>query len=135
MEDTDGVPGKEIVIEARDAQGNLFCVCIVHDKTNRLSSYSDTLWDSGTIYSVIDTDGQPGLEIVLTYAVDGGGGVGVVRDRAQETRTYIFHGDSPAIQLIADFDQAKGQEVCVLFRSPARVHLDYRPSKPAADSH
>lgn len=115
IEDTDGVSGKEVVIEVQNIQGELLCVCIVHDQANRLSSYSDELWKSGTIYLAVDTDGQPGLEIVLTYtAGDGGGGVGVVRDRTQETRTYIFHGDSPAIQQVGDFDRAQGQEVCVL---------------------
>ncbi len=114
IEDTNGVPGKEIVIEARNTNGDLLCVCIIHDDSNRLSTYSDALWKSAAIYLAADTDGQPGVEIVLTYAVDGGGGVGVVRDRTEETRTYTFLGDSPAIQLIGDFDRAQGQEVCVL---------------------
>lgn len=114
IEDTDGVPGKEIVIEARDSNGDLLCVCIIHDDSNRLTSYSDTLWKSAAIYLAADTDGEPGVEIVLTYAGDGGGGVGVVRDRTEEIRTYTFLGDSPAIQQIGDFDRAQGQEVCVL---------------------
>ena len=115
-DDTDGIAGKEIVIEARGTNGDLLCVCIIHDDSNRLISYSDTLWKSAAIYLAADTDGQPGVEIVLTYAVDGGGGggVGIVRDRTEETRTYTFLGDSPAIQQIGDFDRAKGQEVCVL---------------------
>lgn len=116
IEDTNGIPGKEIVIEARDTNGDLHCVCIIHDDSNRLTSYFDTLWKSANIYVAADTDGQPGVEIVLTYAVDGGGGVGIVRDRTEETRTYTFLGDSPAIQQIGDFDRAQGQEVCVLLR-------------------
>ena len=114
IEDTNGAPGKEIVIEARDVHGDLLCVCIIHDDSNRFTSYSDVRWKSAGIYLAADTDGQPGVEIVLTYAVDGGGGVGVVRDRTEETRTYPFLGDSPSIQQIGDFDRAKGQEVCVL---------------------
>ena len=114
IEDTDGVPGKEIVIEARDVHGDLLCVCIIHDQSNRLTSYSDARWKSAAIYLAADTDGQPGVEIVLTYAGDGGGGVGVVSDRTEETRTYTFLGDSPAIQQIGDFDRVQGQEVCVL---------------------
>lgn len=115
-DDTDGIAGKEIVIEARDIHGDLQCVCIIHDRSNRLISYSDSLWKSANIYLVADTDGQPGVEIVLTYAADGGGGVGIVRDRTEETRTYTFLGDNPAIQQIGDFDRAQGQEVCVLLR-------------------
>lgn len=114
IEDTDGVPGKEIVIEARDLHGDLLCVCIVHDQSNRLTSYSDVLWKSAAIYLAVDTDGQAGVEIVLTYAGDGGGGVGIVSDHTEETRTYTFLGDSPAIQQIGDFDRTQGQEVCVL---------------------
>ena len=102
------------MIEARDTNGDLLCVCIIHDDSNRLTSYSDSLWKSAAIYFAADTDGLPGVEIVLTYAVDGGGGVGVVRDHTEETRTYTFLGDSPAIQQIGDFDRAQGQEVCVL---------------------
>lgn len=83
IEDTNGVPGKEIVIEARDTNGDLLCVCIIHDGNNHLTSYSDALWKSAAIYLAADTDGQAGVEIVLTYAVDGGGGVGVVRDRTE----------------------------------------------------
>ena len=114
IEDTNGLPGKEIVIEARNTNGDLHCVCIIHDDSNHLTSYSDAHWKSAHIYVAADTDGLPGVELVLTYADDGGGGVGIVRDRTEETRTYTFLGDSPAIQQIEDFDRVKGQEVCVL---------------------
>lgn len=113
IDDTDGLPGNELVLEAHDVNGNLVCVCLIHDQDNRLTVYSDTSWKSGAIALTADTDGQPGMEVIVAYPGYGAGGIAVISDRTEDTRTYTFFEDSPAIQQVGNFDTAQGVEICV----------------------
>ena len=114
IEDTDGRPGKELIVEIRDRNNGLVCVCIIHDQNEQAKTYSESHWHSGTVNQLVDTDGQPGMEIVVSYTSGSANGIAVIHDREESISDYSFSGDNPTIQQVADFDSAKGAELCVL---------------------
>ncbi|MBX9656919.1 MAG: hypothetical protein K2X00_00010 [Nitrospiraceae bacterium] len=114
IEDADGRPGKELIVEIRDRNNGLACVCIIHDQNEQAKIYNESHWHSGTVNQLVDTDGQPGMEIVVSYTSESANGIAVIHDREESISDYSFSGDNPTIQQVADFDSAKGAELCVL---------------------
>lgn len=113
LENTDGFPGVELVMEMWDRDNRLVCVCIIHDQTEQIKSYGDSHWRTGIVNQPVDTDGQPGMEVVVSYASGSVSGVVVIHDREEKVSDYRFPGDNPTIQQVADFDSVKGAELCV----------------------
>lgn len=118
--DTDGLAGKEIVLLAKDARGVLQCLCIIHDRNGEVQSYQDGEWASVTSLWSEDTDGSPGMEIVLEIhnSVDQLYCVCVIHDATQTLMKYA----NPAwtvgqIILLTDTDGKTGTEIVLGYRS------------------
>lgn len=132
-EDTNGIPGHELVIEVHDSEDRLQCVCVIHDDIQKMNAYSDSSWLEGHITLLVDTDGKAGSDIVLSYHTSTGSGIDVVHDGLQTIRKYSFSGPIPSIQQIAHPANIKGHDLCVLL--PERnefVLLTEREEKPLA---
>lgn len=113
VEDTDGQLGKEVIFESRDATGQLICVCVLRDHKNELVTYTDSQWMMGQIQLLADTDGQPGLEVLVTFTTLSDSGITIIHDATRTSKTYRFEGHH-TIQQVRDYDRSKGEEICVL---------------------
>lgn len=111
--DTDGESGKEVIFEARDAADQLVCVCVIRDQKNELVSYTDSKWKMGEVQLFTDTDGQPGLEILVTFMNGSSSGITVIHDASRTSTIYEFEGDH-TIQQVRNYDRSHGDEICVL---------------------
>lgn len=114
IQDTDGIKGAEIVVLATTTDGVLGCICIIHDRSQAMASYLGPQWSTATIKSVVDTNGEPGDEVVLV-AYDRRGGlqcVCIIRDRDGTYQTYSDASwASVHINWVEDTDANPGAEV------------------------
>lgn len=133
--DTDGALGKEVIFESRDANDQLICVCILRDRENELTTYSDSRWRMGEIHLFADTDGQPGLEIVVAFRNGTGSGITIIHDVSQTSKTYLFE-EEHTIQQVRNYDRFSGDEICVLLPSREKFVLitDREEVEEAIDS-
>ena len=119
VQDTDGQKGTEIVVVAQNADGVLTCICIIHDHSQTIASYLGPHWSTATVKSVIDTDGQPGDEVVLV-ASDSQLGLQcacIIRDRDGTYQTYMEPSwASIDINWVEDIDAHPGAEVVLEVR-------------------
>ncbi len=111
--DTDGNPGADIVVEATTTGGTLECVCVIHDAVGTYASYLNPVWGSVITNWAVDTDGNPGVDILLSYA-SSAEGFSVIHDASQTLTTYSYTGQAPMIQQMGNYDGVAGQEICVL---------------------
>ena len=72
VEDTDGEAGVEIVTVAYTREGQLACVCIIHDKTKSIEFYRGQRWSSAKVEVLEDTDGIGGKEVLVQIRTDDG---------------------------------------------------------------
>jgi hypothetical protein len=114
--DTDGESGKEVVFESRDATDQLVCVCILRDRRNEVATYTDSRWSMGEVKLLADTDGQPGLEIVVAFMNVADSGITIIHDVSRTSRTYLFE-EGHTIQQVRNYDRSQGDEICVLLLS------------------
>lgn len=134
-EDTNGIPGHELVVEVHDSEDRLQCVCVIHDDIQKMNVYTDSSWLEGHITLLIDTDGQAGTDIVVAYQTSLGSGIDVVHDRSLTTRQYAFRSEIPSIQHISQGSRAKGQDICVLLQQENQLLLlTEREDKPISVS-
>ena len=110
--DTDGEPGKEVIVESRNFAREVGCVCIIRDHQGDLKTYSDSRWQSGEITLITDTDGQPASDIVVAFVTGPDSGMSIIHDAVQSIETYLFTGKL-SIQQVGDVDRIKGDEICV----------------------
>ncbi len=115
--DTDGKPGKEVLFESRNLDNELLCVCVIRDRKDELKIYADSQWQTGEVSLLTDTDGQPGLEIIVTFMSVAESGITIIHDVSQTSKTYRFI-ERHTIQQIRNYDRIQGDEICVLL--PAR---------------
>ncbi len=120
--DTDGEPGKEVIVESRNVAHEVICVCIIRDYQGDLKIYSDSQWQSGEIALITDTDGQPASDIVVTFITGSDSGISIIHDAAQSIKTYLFTG-KVAIQQVGNVDRVKGDEICVALPNPEKFVL------------
>ena len=114
--DTDGKSGKEVIFESRDSTDQLICVCILRDQQNDVATYTDSRWRMGEVKLFADTDGQPGLEIVVAFMNVADSGVTIIHDVSRTSKTYLFEGGH-TIQQVRNYDRSQGDEICVLLLS------------------
>lgn len=114
VQDTDGRDGAEVILQALDGEGNLLCLCVVHDANRTIATYQDTGWKSIAVHVVEDTDGLAGKEIVL-LAKDPQGALGcvcVIHDRNGDIYSYQDSGWSSVKSLRPeDTDGRPGTEL------------------------
>lgn len=60
VENTDGERGEEVIVIARNPDGKLACLCVIHERTGSVQSYVDPSWYTISIAAITDTDGEPG---------------------------------------------------------------------------
>lgn len=111
--DIDGEPGKEVLFETRNLDDELLCVCVIQDRKNELATYSDSQWQMGEVSLLTDTDGQPGLEIIVTFTRVSDSGITIIHNVSRTSKTYRFT-EGHAIQAIGNYDRSHGDEICVL---------------------
>lgn len=111
--DTDGEPGKEVIFESRSFANEVLCVCVVRDRKDELATYTDSRWKTGEVSLLTDTDGQPGLEIIVTFASGPDSGITIIHDVSRTSKTYLFSGRH-TIQHVGNYDRSQGDEICVL---------------------
>lgn len=114
VRDTDGEPGKEVLFESRNLDNELLCVCVIRDRKNELATYIDSQWQTGAVSLLTDTDGQPGLEIIVTFISGSDSGITIIHDVSRTSKTYLFTGRY-TIQQVRNYDRSQGDEICVLF--------------------
>ncbi|MBX9661112.1 MAG: hypothetical protein K2X00_21355 [Nitrospiraceae bacterium] len=113
VEDTDGNPGAEVVLEVHGYNDTMYCICVIHHRENRLATYRDPLWKAVAVQLLIDTDGASGNEIVAVYSSELDGGVSIIHDRPQSMKTIAFTGEHPSIQQVGNYDNVLGAELCI----------------------
>lgn len=113
VEDTDGEPGKEVLFESRNLDNEVLCVCVIRDRKNELATYTDSQWQTGEVSLLTDTDGQPGLEIIVTFMSVAESGITIIHDVSRTSKTYRFT-ERHTIQQIRNYDRFQGDEICVL---------------------
>ena len=113
LEDTDGEPGKEVLFESRNLDNELLCVCVIRDRKDELATYTDSQWQTGEVSLLTDTDGQPGLEIIVTFMSVSDSGITIIHDVSRTSKTYLFTGRH-TIQQVRNYDRSQGDEICVL---------------------
>lgn len=111
--DTDGEPGKEVVFESRNLDNEVLCVCVIRDRKDELATYTDSQWPAREVSLLTDTDGQPGLEIIVTFMSVLDSGITIIHDVSRTSKTYLFTGKH-TIQQVRNYDQSQGDEICVL---------------------
>ena len=127
VEDTDGLAGKEIVLLAKDSQGTLHCVCVVHDRNGDIHSYQEWGWFSVKSLWPQDTDGKPGVELVLEIqnAEDNLRCVCVIRDAIQQLTKYSNSSwIDGRVVLLTDTDGQAGYDIVFGYRSSFGSGID-----------
>lgn len=111
--DTDGESGKEVVFESRNLDNEVLCVCVIRDRKDELAIYTDSQWQTGEVSLLMDTDGKPGLEIIVTFTRVSDSGITIIHDVSRTSKTYRFTGKH-TIQQVRNYDQSQGDEICVI---------------------
>lgn len=111
--DTDGQPGKEVIFESRSLANEMLCVCVIRDRKDELTTYTDSQWQTGEVQLLTDTDGQSGQEIIVTFMSNSDSGITIIHDVSGTSKTYLFSGKY-TIQQIGNYDRSQGDEICVL---------------------
>lgn len=127
IEDTDGLAGKEIVLLANDPQGALRCVCVVNDRNGDIHSYQDWGWSSVKSLWPQDTDGRPGMELVLEIqnGEDNLNCVCVIHDATQQVTKYSNSSwIDGRIVLLTDTDGHAGSDIVFGYRSSLGSGID-----------
>ncbi len=70
----------------------------------------------GDIKLFVDTDGQPGLEIVLAFVNVADSGSTIIHDVSRTSKTYLFEGGH-TIQQVRNYDRSQEEESRVLWLS------------------
>lgn len=115
--DTDGYPGKEIVLGYVPG-GNVTIVSANYNgvKTPFVRDYHKNVGNgSSQIFGFMDTDGNPAAEIVLVYP--GSTAINVIRDSSNpwsygEDRSFELYGAFQIIDTSKNRDGAAGNEIC-----------------------
>jgi hypothetical protein len=118
VKDTDGDAGAEIVTVAYTGEGQLACVCIIHDKTKSIEFYKGPRWSSAKVEALEDTDGIGGEEVLVQVRTDDGKlqCLCLIRDRDRTVREYSdVAWTTVQIKAVTDTDGKPGKEV--LFES------------------
>lgn len=91
--------------------------------------------ENGEIHLFADTDGQPGLEIVVAFRNGTGSGITIIHDVSQTSKTYLFE-EEHTIQQVRNYDRFSGDEICVLLPSREKFVLitDREEVEEAIDS-
>ncbi len=122
VENIDGERGDEVIVLARTLTGQLLCLCVIHERTGGIQSYSDPAWHTISIAAITDTDGEPGLDIVFIAHDEWGvlQCVCVVHDRQGSYKAYNdLTWKSARIEWLEDTDAEKGKEIVVEARGAA----------------
>jgi hypothetical protein len=112
--DTDGEPGEEVIVLATNRDGQLACICLVHDSTGTVETYSNPFWYSASIVSITDTDGEPGEDIVFIAHDEQGAFacICVVHDQQHDYKVYADPAWATVrIEWIEDTDAQPGKEI------------------------
>lgn len=120
--DTDGEPGKEVIFESRSLANEVLCVCVIRDRKDELATYIDSQWQAGEVSLLADTDGQSGLEIIVTFTSNSDSGITIIHDVSGTSKTYLFNGRH-TIQQIGNYDRSQGDEICVLLPALEKLVL------------
>lgn len=116
--DTNGVAGDDIVVIATNSFGAFQCICIIHDNVQSYAQYHDPQWSSVSINRVIDTNGNPGAEVVLivTNSLGQFQCICLIHD---QVGTYISYKDaanwaSVSINTVTDTDGNSGNDIVLV---------------------
>ncbi len=120
--DTDGEPGKEVIFESRGLVNEVLCVCVIRDRKDELATYIDSQWQAGEVSLLTDTDGQSGLEIIVTFTSSSDSGITIIHDVSRTSKTYLFNGRH-TIQQVGNYDRSQGDEICVLLPALGKLVL------------
>ena len=113
--DTDGEPGKEIIVQAIDPEtaGSPCRIFIIHDRTRTVTEYDfGTAPYSFSLLKASDMDGEAGDELVFSRCEDPVSGTYLYRvlsDEKHGFRDYIFRNSQLAS--VADLDGKPGDEL------------------------
>lgn len=118
--DTDGQPGKEVIFESRSLVNEMLCVCVIRDRKDELTTYTDSQWQTGEVQLLTDTDGQSGQEIIVTFMSNSNSGITIIHDVSGTSKTYLF-GGKYTIQQIGNYDRSQGDEICVLLSASEKT--------------
>jgi|CXWL01.1.fsa_nt_gi hypothetical protein len=118
--DTDGQPGKEVIFESRSLVNEILCVCVIRDRKDELTTYTDSQWQTGEVQLLTDTDGQSGQEIIVTFMSNSNSGITIIHDVSGTSKTYLFDGKY-TIQQIGNYDRSQGDEICVLLSASEKT--------------
>lgn len=120
--DTDGEPGKEVIFESRSPRNEVLCVCVIRDRKDEVATYIDSQWQAGEVSLLTDTDGQSGLEIIITFMSNSDSGITIIHDVSGTSKTYLFNGRH-TIQQVGNYDRSQGDEICVLLPAVGKLVL------------
>lgn len=126
VQDTDGEAGAEIVTVAYTREGQLACVCIIHDRTKSIQFYRGQGWSSAKVEALEDTDGIRGEEVLLQVRGDEGKlqCLCLIRDRDRTVREYSDAAwTTVQIKTVTDTDGEPGKEVVFESRNLANEVL------------
>lgn len=89
----------------------------------------------GEIKLFVDTDGQPGLEIVLAFVNVADSEITIIHNVSRTSKTYLFE-EEHTIQQVRNYDRFSGDEICVLLPSREKFVLitDREEVEEAIDS-
>ena len=100
----------------------MICVCVIRGRKDELAIYTDSQWQTGEVSLLMDTDGQPGLEIIVTFTGVSDSGITIIHDVSRTSKTYLFTGRH-TIQQVRNYDQSQGDEICVILPSAEKFVL------------
>ena len=127
VEDTDGLSGKEIVLLAKDPLGSLRCICIIHDRNGDIHYYHDWEWSSVKSLWPADTDGKPGMELVLEIqnGQDNLQCVCIIHDTTQQFTKYSNSSwIDGQVALLTDTDGQTGVDIVFGYRASFGSGID-----------
>jgi len=112
--DTNGDGVVDTACEVIDFAGGPSGIAISHSNSGTRSFYAMPPGASFAINRLADTDGQPGVEVIVSVATNGNGpsGIRVIHDRTGVQRSYDMPlGSSFAINTVQDTDGVAGGEI------------------------
>lgn len=94
-------------------------VCIYHPRTGITTVYGDATWNSMSINTAVDTNGQPGAEVVIIATKSGVFDcICIIRDRTQTMVRYKdTNWSSVSINRVVDTDGMAGADVVLIATS------------------